>query len=101
MKLLSHFLSAGLLLMAPFTFAQNSNPLWTNFDIGTPPTAEFIDLSTYTPPPEPEELLSAAPALQALTLSVPESTDAEIMELAKSLGNDPLRIFNWVRNNIH
>ena len=23
------------------------------------------------------------------------------MELAKALDNEPLRIFNWVRNNIH
>lgn len=88
-------------MIAPLTFAENINPLWTNFEIGTRPAAKFIDLATYIPPPEPKALLSVAPTLQALTVSVPESTDAEIIELAKSLGNDPLKIFNWVRNNIH
>ena len=95
MKLLSRFLSVSLLLVTPLTFAQNNNPLWTNFDTGMPTVAEFIDLNTYNLPAEPEE-----PALIPLALSASESTDAEIMELAKSLDNDPLRIFNWVRNNI-
>jgi hypothetical protein len=95
MHLLSRFLSISLLLSTPLIFAQNSNPLWTNFDTGEPPVAEFIDLTTYAPSPEPEESVSGEPILTALALSAPESGDAQIVELAGSLDNDPLRNFNF------
>jgi len=48
------------------------------------------DADTGTPPPQ----------VQSLMLSVPASVEAEISDLAAALDNDPVKIFNYVRNNI-
>lgn len=76
--------------------ADEENPLWQNSLPGTLP-ALAVGPDTVIPPTaeEPEE----DPPLQA-RLSVPESVEAEIAALAKALGNDPVGIFNYVRNNI-
>jgi RHS repeat-associated protein len=71
------------------------NPLWENTALDAHPV-------TSTGPedaPEPEDP-GEEPPVQAMSLSAPASVEAEIAELAKALGNDPLKIFNHVRNQI-
>jgi RHS repeat-associated protein len=46
------------------------------------------------------EIPEEDPPIEALSLTVPESVQAEIAALASALENDPLKIFNYVRNQI-
>ena len=91
MKLLKiSFITLTALLSATSVWAQTS-PLWENTELNA-----FVPVAvgpTDEPPPEPEPV-------QLLALSVPATVDAEIESLAEALNNDPVKIFNYVRNTI-
>lgn len=75
--------------------ADEPNPLWELVaPEDHPPVA--VGPEDSPPPQEPEE---EAP-VQPLSMPVPEAVETEIAALATALGNDPVRIFNHVRNNI-
>ena len=93
--------SASVLSLIP-VLAQEPDyvvPLWENNA-----HSEIVPLSTRgpadpsaltTPPPsDPDEPIGFAP------MSVPETVAGEIQSLAAALENNPVKIFNYVRNNI-
>ena len=80
-------LLSALFLLAAHLWAD-ANPLWE--DTG----AEVVGPYVEEPPPEPL-------ALKTLTAStVPDSISEEINSLAVALNNDPLKIFEYIRNHI-
>jgi RHS repeat-associated protein len=92
--------AASFLWVCGSTSAQDTNyvaPLWQNPlpDLGLiPPVLTESDAATLTGGDE-------EPPLEGFSLlSIVESVEAEIASLAEALGNDPVRIFNYVRNNI-
>jgi RHS repeat-associated protein len=87
-----------LALAAFFVFVATSRaddpepdvlPLWENAE-QILPVPQSID----------EEPLEQPPTLQSLSLLAPATPSQEIAALADALGNDPVRIFNHVRNQI-
>lgn len=74
---------------------EHFHPLWENSDNASVPTAV---IGEGNPAPEP---LPDNPAPEGFSLmSVDASIAQEITELAAALGNDPVKIFNHVRNTI-
>lgn len=93
MKKFKSILGLFGLLGSTIVFGQ-TNPLWEDYD-PRDVVVESIGDDTLEP--------LQAFALQASsvqTLSVPETISAEIADLAAALDNDPVRIFNYVRNTI-
>ena len=95
-------LSITALLSAATTSAQNPDyvaPLWQNTGSAAP-----VPLSST--PPASSAALTQAPAYAPppsggfAPLSAPQTTSPEIASLAEALGNDPVKIFNHVRNTI-
>ncbi len=92
---------AALLALSPqFTSAQEADlsfPIWEN----KLPDATFNPIPLIGEgnlPPEP--LPDNPPPGGFAPMSVDASVNEEIAQLAASLDNDPLKIFNYVRNNI-
>jgi RHS repeat-associated protein len=84
----------AVLCIATARAQEPENPLWENV---------MPNAFTATPVgPETEIPEAAEPAgsIMAKGLSVPASVDAEIAALAAALGKDPVKIFNYVRNQI-
>ncbi|MGJ8678518.1 MAG: RHS repeat-associated core domain-containing protein [Akkermansiaceae bacterium] len=87
-------LCAGLLSTL---YVNAQNPLWKNVSLED--ISDITVVGENTPePPSFNEGAGAAPL--ALMLTVPEAINTEIANLADTLDNDPVRIFNHVRNNI-
>ena len=85
------FLTSFATLLLATSAAAQSNPLWENTALDAFPISGIGHEDEA--PPEPE-------SMQTLALSVPAIVDAEIESLATALDNDPVKIFNYVRNNI-
>ncbi|TVP81969.1 MAG: hypothetical protein EA353_00985, partial [Puniceicoccaceae bacterium] len=96
MKFKKLFLGLTCLLPITVISAQN-NPLWEDYFVDTA-LLEAVGPESDTGTPSS----TASTDLQAhgLLLSVPTSVAEEISELAAALDNDPLKIFNYVRNTI-
>lgn len=88
MHRLRNFLIFLLTPILAFEVCAQSNPLWENTH------TEVVGPYSEDPPIDPLALGALA------ALSVPESVSAEIVELANALDNDPVRIFEYVRNQI-
>lgn len=86
------FLLTGIALG---TASADDNPLWESLSPDSFPNPVLVRSGTPVDPSPPQPQ-----ALSALS-SVPESVNAEIADLAQALDNDAVKIFNYVRNNIH
>ncbi|GAA5483943.1 RHS repeat-associated core domain-containing protein [Haloferula sargassicola] len=93
LRLFSSLIMAALCL-GSVSADEPENPLWSLVEMedSAPPA---IGPEDEVPLENPED-----PPMQAMSLSVPAAVEAEIVELAETLGNDPVRIFNYVRNEI-
>src|SRR5262249_21139279 len=67
-----------------------TGPPVSDLDFGTRSAAQMIDVASSANPPQPEDL---APNEDVQITSA-------VQTLAATLGNQPLQIFDWVRNNI-
>lgn len=76
-----------VLSLSLLAVVAKGNPLWEDIH------AEVVG-------PYTEEPVAAQPQMAMSSLTVPASIDVEIQELASSLENDPLKIFEYVRNNV-
>ena len=71
-------------------------PLWENVSLSS--MESLVAINPEGPPPsEPEETPLQGFSIMSLSVSTPAE---EISALADALGNDPVRIFNYVRNHI-
>src|ERR1035437_2323040 len=107
-----HIFLAGLLLAVPgVSNAQDpdpswGNPLWQSWHPSDPPVintaAPESVMAASAAVPQP-----AAPSRSVLSMGAttsatpnPAASAPEIVALAAALGNDPVRIYNHVRNHI-
>jgi len=82
-------------LLSPLALAQCVDPdlpTWENY---LAPQEELAEIA-----PSDGGSSVEAFSVPSTTMSVAAATDPEIVSLAASLGNDPLKIFNYVRNRI-
>jgi RHS repeat-associated protein len=90
---------AFLLFSASMIFGQQSGyvaPLWENANTDGIVPLSATTASSLTQPPA----YSPSPPQNFAPLSLISASSPEITGLAEALGNDPVRIFNHVRNNI-
>lgn len=75
----------------------DSNPLWTY-----PTPIAPISIEQVGPDPVSSQEPLSSPEVQSMMmgLTVPEAVDEEIAAIADGFGNDPVAIFNYVRNEI-
>ena len=100
-------LAAALAFCAPVLKAELPYPVWENVPMDPSEMPAVAGNETAPPPEEPP----SGGGISAMSLTVPQSLDDEILALASALGTGSattgenaeakaVRLFNWVRNNI-